>query len=75
MNLLKHLVLHSPFGAPVVVPKKFRSAFATLWRSGLINIWYRQDSGAAPLRSSQFVSLTVDGHRRINAVVSITPEF
>ena len=75
INLLKHLVRHTPWGFPVVVPEKFRSALVPLWREGFINIWYRQDCDQPCCRPRQFVSLTVDGHRRIDSIIANTPEF
>lgn len=75
INLLKHLVMHSPLGNPILVPEKFCAAFVPLWRLGLIHIWYRQDRETLPRNRNQFISLTMDGHRRINSVVANTPEF
>lgn len=70
INLLKHLVRVSSCGSPVSVPAQFRPAFVPLWRRGLIEIWYRQDRDSAGGRRSQFVSLTLDGSRRADAILN-----
>jgi hypothetical protein len=70
INLLKHLARFSPFGTPVTVPEKFRPAFVPLWRLGLIEIWYRQDRDSVGGRRTQFISITVDGSRRIDAILN-----
>lgn len=69
INLLKHLVRFSPLGMPVTVPNKHRSALVRLWRIGLIEIWYRQDRDNVGGRRTQFVSITIDGIRRIDVVL------
>lgn len=69
INLLKHLARFSPLGTPVIVPDKHRLAFAPLWRIGLIEIWYRQDRDSVGGRRTQFVSLTIDGARRVDAIL------
>lgn len=69
INLLKHLLRFSPIGIPIAVPRKFRDALVPLWRNGLIEIWYRLDRDSADGRQKQFVSLTIDGWRRIDAII------
>jgi hypothetical protein len=69
INLLKHLARFSPLGMPVTVPEKFRIVFVRLWRIGLIEIWYRQDRDSTGGRRTQFISITVDGARRIDAIL------
>ena len=70
INLLKHLSRFSPLGTPVTIPEKFRPAFVRLWRIGLIEIWYRQDRDNTGGRRTQFISITIDGARRIDAIVN-----
>lgn len=69
INLLKHLIRFSPLGTPVTVPDKHRAALVPLWRKALIEIWYRQDRDNTGVRRTQFVSITVDGARRIDAIL------
>ena len=57
------------------MPRKFQPALATLWRLGFIEIWYRQDRDSVGGRRTQFVSLTVDGRWRIDAIIANQPEF
>lgn len=75
INLLKHLARFAPIGFPITVPKKFIPAFAPLWRMGFIEIWYRQDRDSVGGRRAQFVSITVDGRWRIDAIVANQPSF
>lgn len=70
INLLKHLSRVSPFGSPVIVPAKFRVAVLRLWRIGLIEIWYRQDRDHPSGRPSQFITMTVEDSRRLDAILS-----
>lgn len=70
INLLKHLSRFSPTGIPIAVPSKFQSAFVPLWRRALIDIWYRQNRDAPGTRNAQFVSITVDGAKRIDTILS-----
>lgn len=70
INLLKHMLRFSPIGIPITVPRKFQTAIVPLWRAALIEIWYRQDRDAVGGRRSQFISLTVDGWRRIDAILA-----
>jgi hypothetical protein len=69
INLLKHLATFSPIGIPITVPRKFVSALVPLWRLALIEIWYRQDRDNVGGRRTQFVSITIDGARRIDAIL------
>lgn len=73
IGLLKHLDRFASIGFPISVPQKFRSAFLPLWRLSLIEIWYRQDRDSVGGRRTQFISITVDGHKRIHALLSSTP--
>ena len=75
INLLKRLSRHAPIGFPVTVPQKFRAAFVPLWRMGFIEIWYRQDRDSVGGRRVQFVSITVDGRWRIDAIIANQPSF
>jgi hypothetical protein len=70
INLLKHLARFSPTGVPITVPSRFQGAFAPLWRRALIDIWYRQNREAASGSPTQFVSITIDGSRRIDTILS-----
>lgn len=65
--LLKHLAHRSPTGIPIVVPRTLQSALVRLWRELLIHVWHRQDPDG---RRAQFVSITIDGMRRIEAILS-----
>ncbi len=73
IGLLKHLDHFASIGFPISVPQKYRSAFLPLWRLSLIEIWYRQDRDSVGGRRTQFISITVDGHKRINTLLSSTP--
>lgn len=75
INLLKHLTRFAPIGFPITVPEKFRAAFVPLWRLGFIEIWYRQDRDSVGGRRVQFVSITVDGRWRIDAIIANQPSF
>lgn len=70
INLLAHLAQFSPTGVPITVPAKFQPAFVPLWRGALIDIWYRQDRDAVAGRHMQFVSITRDGSKRIDTILS-----
>lgn len=70
INLLKHLLRFASAGFPVTVPEKFRPAFVPLWRLELIEIWYRQMRDSDAGRRSQFISLTVNGQRRIQTLLA-----
>lgn len=74
INLLKHLHRHSPLGTPITVPQKFRTAVAPLWRMALIEVWYRQSREPSGARN-QFLSITIDGQWRLNAIVANQPSF
>lgn len=70
INLLKHLVRFSPLGTPVTIPDKHRGALVPLWRKALIEIWYRQERDNIGGRRTQFVSITIDGISRIDAILN-----
>lgn len=69
INLLKHLARAAPIGFPVTVPRKLTKGILSAWRAGLIELWYRQDRDNVGGRRTQFVSITVEGSRRIDAIV------
>ena len=70
ISALRWLAQHGASTRPVVLAAHLRAPIVSLWRLGLIEVWYRQSSSDDPHVASQFVTLSLAGWRRVQPFLS-----
>jgi len=63
VRVLRHLALRCGMGGNVLLPRPLRRAVPSLWRRGLVEVWYRQVPDQTPSLCGPFYGLTLDGRR------------